>query len=78
MRRVRSTFHSGLFHATAFGKAVAARRMRRLALELHEFGVVDISAEGIPHADQVGFTTVRSELHAVARREVTSCMNSTA
>jgi hypothetical protein len=60
IRRARDGF---LLRADANAGAVTAGRFSRLALGLHQHGVIDVTTESFLPGPQVGTMTVRNELH---------------
>ena len=65
--RVGATLDLDLAGSGAFGGAVAARRTRRGAVDLHELGKVHISPEGALDGFQIGPVTVACRLHAIGK-----------
>lgn len=62
----------------AFSKVVAAQGTHGSAAMLDEHGVVYVGPERALDGLQASLVPVRSELHRLARRAATSCMNSLA
>lgn len=65
MVRIGLAFYAPLFGADALAWAVAADCAGRLAVNLHQHGIVDIGAEGFFHGREVGAVTVAGELHPI-------------
>jgi hypothetical protein len=56
---VRTPFDPGLLDASAVCRAVAPCWAGRIAIHLHQLGVIDIGAERVFNGFQIGFVAIR-------------------
>jgi hypothetical protein len=76
MIRIGAPLNAALLCPDAFTWAVAPQRAGRLAVDLHQHGIVDIGTEGLLNRLLIWVVAITGQLHAVGqtKRQVTDEM----